>query len=194
MESLQAREALLERGDGRYVTGRAQVASAPPHSRSPGRPMPMILRPLVLGLLLALVAACSPPALLRGGSSGGDAQDEIAAMEREWMEAVQHQDSVALDRIIADDFVGSRTFAWEQQVTKESYLRSVLGSGYALRSFEFTRMDVRAYGSSATAHIVYTQNARARNQNLSGRFAMLDVWRKNRGRWQVVERHAYKLP
>lgn len=170
-----------------------------PLPRTPGfrvAPMPMILRPLVLGAVLALVAACSPASLLHGRSSGGsdaDVQEEVAAMEREWMEAVQHQDSMALDRIIADDFVGTRTFAWEQVVHKADYLRNVL-NGYTLRSFEFSRLDVRGYGESATAHIVYTQNARARNQNLSGRFAMLDVWRKHRGRWQVVERHAYKLP
>lgn len=154
--------------------------------------MPMIPRPLALGLLLALAGGCSPIPLLQRESDGA-VQEEIAALERRWMEAVQKQDSVTLDRIISDDFVGTRTFAWEQEVRKEGYIRNVLG-GYSLRSFDFSRLEVRRYGSSATAHIVYTQNARARNQNLSGRYAMLDVWRKHRGRWQVVERHAYKLP
>jgi len=55
---------------------------------------------VILGICCTALAQTSP-------STSSDAEEEVSAVQKQWLEAEQHGDASALDRILDDDFVGS---------------------------------------------------------------------------------------
>ena len=60
----------------------------------------------ILGLLVILGVCCAALAQTSTPTKG-DAEEEVARVQKLWLDAEQHGDAAALGRILDDDFVGS---------------------------------------------------------------------------------------
>src|SRR5271157_2485807 len=60
----------------------------------------------ILGVLV-IVGVCCAALAQTSAPTKGDVEEEVARVQKLWLEAEQHGDAAALDRILGDDFVGS---------------------------------------------------------------------------------------
>jgi hypothetical protein len=120
-----------------------------------------------------------------------NAEETVADLERAWVKAAMTNDLAAMQRIIADDWIG---IAYNgQRITKADVLRDV-GSGTAVaQSIELGPMTVRVYGSAAIVNVVSTEKSTWQGQDTSGRYALVDVYVLRDRQWQVVSSQATRL-
>ena len=60
----------------------------------------------ILGVLV-IVGVCCAALAQTSAPTKGDVEEEVARVQKLWLEPEQHGDAAALDRILGDDFVGS---------------------------------------------------------------------------------------
>jgi ketosteroid isomerase-like protein len=120
-----------------------------------------------------------------------NAEEAVADLERAWVKAAMTNDLAAMQRIIADDWIG---IAYNgQRITKADVLRDV-GNGTAVtKSVEMGPMTVRVYGSTVIVNVVSTEKSTWQGQDSSGRYALVDVYALRANQWQVVSSQATKL-
>jgi ketosteroid isomerase-like protein len=105
----------------------------------------------------------------------------ILESERQWAESVATGDTSAIERILADDFIGvdpkGALYSKQQMITDT---RS------APKYFVSNRLNdvkVRFYGNTAIAQGSETWEKRSGDR---GRFVWTDTWLQRNGRWQIV--------
>jgi len=105
----------------------------------------------------------------------------ILESERQWAESVATGDTSAIERIIADDFIGvdpkGRLYAKQQMIDE---------TRNAPKYFVSNRLNdvkVRFYDNTAIAQGSETWEKRSGER---GRFVWTDTWLQRNGRWQIV--------
>jgi len=105
----------------------------------------------------------------------------ILESERQWAESVATGDTSAIERILADDFIGvdpkGRLYAKQQMIDE---------TRNAPKYFVSNRLNdvkVRFYGNTAIAQGSETWEKRSGER---GRFVWTDTWLQRNGRWQIV--------
>jgi ketosteroid isomerase-like protein len=119
-------------------------------------------------------------------------RQELAALEQEWMSAMQARDRGRLDELVADGFRFTAIHLHPEPMTREQWMGAALG-GYQITTFAFEDMQVDLFGDTAVIHARYSQIASYSTVNLSNVFRLTDVWSRHTGRWQVVARHSSVL-
>lgn len=116
--------------------------------------------------------------------------EELSALYRRWMEAVQQNDMATLDEIVGQDYV--YVASGQGRKTREEWMATV--SVYEIRSFALLDLEVRTYGEgTVAATLAYIrQEALVGGQTRSGTFLITDVWVHREGRWQVVARSSIR--
>jgi ketosteroid isomerase-like protein len=105
----------------------------------------------------------------------------IVDSERQWAESVATGDTSAIERILADDFIGVDPQGHlynKQQMIDETH--------NAPKYFVSNRLNdvkVRFYGNTAVAQGSETWEKRSGER---GRFVWTDTWLRRNGRWQIV--------
>ena len=105
----------------------------------------------------------------------------ILDSERQWAESVATGDTSAIERILADDFIGvdpkGRLYAKQEMIDE---------TRDAPKYFVSNRLNdvkVRFYGNTAVAQGSETWEKRSGER---GRFVWTDTWIRCDGRWQIV--------
>jgi len=105
----------------------------------------------------------------------------ILDSERQWAESVATGDTSAIERILADDFIGvdpeGRLYIKQQMIDE---------TRNAPKYFVSNRLNdvkVRFYGNTAIAQGSETWEKRS---GARGRFVWTDTWLQRNGRWQIV--------
>jgi len=105
----------------------------------------------------------------------------ILDSERQWAESVATGDASAIERILADDFIGvdpkGRLYAKQEMIDE---------TRNAPKYFVSNRLNdvkVRFYGNTAIAQGSETWEKRSGER---GRFVWTDTWLQRNGRWQIV--------
>jgi ketosteroid isomerase-like protein len=105
----------------------------------------------------------------------------ILDSERQWAESVATGDTSAIERILADDFIGvdpkGRLYIKQQMIDE---------TRNAPKYFVSNRLNdvkVRFYGNTAIAQGSETWEKRSGER---GRFVWTDTWLRRNGRWQIV--------
>lgn len=113
---------------------------------------------------------------------GGD--DHLRRLNRAWMTAYTQGDVAALERMIADDYVG--TFPDGSVLDKRAEIEGVRSGKVRILSMEPEEMDVRRY--DRTAVITGRSHIRAsiEGQDMEGRFRFTDVWIEFPHGWRAV--------
>lgn len=143
-------------------------------------------RSLALLPALALLAGCAAS----GPTSRPNAEAELRAAERAWLDAYDDNDVEAMRRIVADEF--AIVYANAAVLDKAETI-GLLSPGTpddpATRQFT-ENTTVRLYGDVAILTGVYVNEG----PNGTNRARYTDTWLWRDGRWQVVASHLTRLP
>ena len=143
------------------------------------------MRTLSHVLARALVVACIS-SLLHGCAttqSEVDVEKYIQDGSRQWAESVVTGKTKDLERIIADDFVG--TDPQGRRYDKAKMLENTREAPKYFASNKIGLVKVRFFGSTAIAQGEETWT-RHRGDPISGRFVWTDTWMKRDGKWQII--------
>ena len=120
------------------------------------------------------------------------AEEELRALELDWMRAHQERDEQRLEELVADGFRFTAIHLHPEPMSREQWMGAALG-GYLITTFAFENMEVDVFGDTAVIHSRYSQIASYSTVNLSNVFRITDVWSRHTGSWQVVARHSSVL-
>ena len=143
-------------------------------------------RSLLMGsLLLAAVSAHAQPQ-----SQNQRVIEEIRKVDRERIQAQVNADSVALNRIYADDFIGIGPSGTLR--TKKDVLSDFTSGSLKFQSITTDDVRIRVYGNAAveTGLAMKGQDA-GKVVPEENRFTR--VWIKQGGRWRLVSNHYSNL-
>lgn len=143
----------------------------------------------ILPVCLLLAAAT---ALLGQAPSGQNSVEQtLIQMERDWSQADTQKDAAALDRILAEDWIG---IDFEGTVlTKAQALKGINSDSASLESTVLGDMKVRVYGNAAIVTGTDTEKGEYHGKDSSGKYLWTDVFVLRDGRWQAVSSQSTKL-
>ncbi len=117
-------------------------------------------------------------------------EQDLIALEQEWMDAVRRKDTAALDRIVGPEY--AYTASGQGRWSRQRWMETV--PIYDIHRFEFGEIDVRVYGDVPVVLSSYGQEASVAGERRSGDFLITDVWYQRDARWQVVARSSILMP
>jgi ketosteroid isomerase-like protein len=112
--------------------------------------------------------------------------DELVALSRELVRAVQQHDTRRLELLLADEF----TLDGAAGNLRRAELVEAAAGDYRIDDFEYEEIDVEHFGNMAVVVSRYRQTGRLGDRDASGQLRITDVWIRRDGRWQIVRRHA----
>jgi ketosteroid isomerase-like protein len=105
----------------------------------------------------------------------------IVESERQWAESVASGDTSAIERILAEDFVG--VDPKDKLYNKQQMIADTRNAPKYFVSNRLNHVKGRFYGDTAIAHGSETWERRSGER---GRFVWTDTWIRRNGRWQIV--------
>lgn len=124
-----------------------------------------------------------------GGQTLSKAEEEVRRLEREWLDAYEKRDPVAMERIVADDF--TITFPDGSVMRKPQVVEGVKRprrAGLTVR-FRTEGVESRVYGDTVILMGVVVGEYREGEKVQVDESRYTDVYHKRDGRWQVVASH-----
>jgi ketosteroid isomerase-like protein len=110
-----------------------------------------------------------------------EAERYIVESERQWAESVASGDPSAVERILADDFLGVDPKG--RLYDKAKMIADTPNAPQYFVSNHVNEVKVRFYGDTAIAH---GDESWERRTGERGRFVWTDTWIQRDGRWQIV--------
>jgi ketosteroid isomerase-like protein len=128
--------------------------------------------------------------LLLAGFAFGQ-EPEIRAAERAWSKAVVAKDTASLQKMFGDQLIYAHSTGVMD--TKSSYISKLTSGKQKYDGIDLQNTTVKMYGNTAVTH----SRVRMWGTNQDGKFddqlAMLHVWVKNGGAWQLVAHQTARL-
>ena len=135
-------------------------------------------------LVVLLVSSASAQTHKRASPGQNSAERYIRESESQWAEAIANGDVSAVQRILADDFIGvdpddghsydkAEAICWIREHHQE-YISNHL-----------EQVKIRFFGNTAVAQGSESWERRA-GEPRRGRFVWTDTWVRRNGRWQIV--------
>jgi ketosteroid isomerase-like protein len=132
-----------------------------------------------LALLLVSLATAQTPRRTASGQTS--AERYIRESEAQWAESVATGDTAAIERILADDFIGT-----DPKGTLYDKATMIADTKDAPKYFVSNHLDqvkIRFFGETAVAQ---GSESWERRTGERGRFVWTDTWVRRNGRWQIV--------
>jgi ketosteroid isomerase-like protein len=117
---------------------------------------------------------------------------EFDELEAEWARIVEARDAEAARDFLADDFVLSSTGGVGPSVPKDEWLAAL--DEIDTRSLVPRDVDARVFGDVAVVSARLRWDATLREQDLTGDYAVTDVFTRGDGRWLASWRISVRLP
>jgi ketosteroid isomerase-like protein len=117
---------------------------------------------------------------------------EFDDLEAEWAGIVERRDAAAAREFLADDFVLSSTGGVGPSVPKDDWLAAL--DEIDTRSLVPRDVDGRVFGDVAVVSARLRWDATLRDQDLTGDYAVTDVFTRGEGRWLAAWRISVRLP
>jgi ketosteroid isomerase-like protein len=135
-----------------------------------------------LVVLLLLVVPCL--------AAAQTPEQEVAVLERAWIDAAVNYDVAWFERVLADTFVNT---SFQGVVTgKAAAIADVKNkASQAMASYE--NLKVRVHGDTAIATGITLIQGTTNGKDSTGRYAWTDTWVKRGGQWQCVASHASRV-
>jgi ketosteroid isomerase-like protein len=119
------------------------------------------------------------------------AEQTLIQLENDWSQADLKRDAAALDRILAEDWIG---IDFEGAVlSKAQALKGIDSGSGSLQSTVLRDMKVRVYGDTAIITGSDTEKGEYHGKDSSGKYLWTDVFVRRHGRWQAVSSQSTKL-
>jgi ketosteroid isomerase-like protein len=142
---------------------------------------------LALAALMLSVGAWSGTAAPAQSEDAKAVQATVVQLEKDWVAAIAKKDVATLDRLLADDFVGTSPTA--HTYTKTNAIDDLKNAKYVVESMKLDEVSVNVYGSTAVAFASQEEKSHYAGTDTSGHYHFTDVWVKKGGRWQAVASH-----
>ena len=145
-------------------------------------PRPTITIP-ALGLLLGSMITMAATPLSEPANSTARSSDEayIVQCERDWAASVATGDATAVERCLADDFLGVDPDG--KMYDKKTMVADTRNGPKYFASNHLDAVKVRFFGETAVAQ---GHESWQRHKGEKGRFVWTDTWLKRNGKWQIV--------
>ena|SRR5215813_3590316 len=140
-------------------------------NRRPDRMLPRTLA------ILAILCLCH----CSGQKDQKETQRYILESERQWAESLATGDTSAIERILADDFIGVDPKA--RLYTKQQMIDETRNAPKYFVSNRLNDVKVRFYGNTTIAQGSETWE---KHSGERGRFVWTDTWIRRNGRWQIA--------
>jgi len=126
-------------------------------------------------------------------TQNGKAGTEQALMqlERDWTAAALNKDAAALDKILADDWVGQNPAG---TATKTEALADLRSGDNKIESETMGDMKVRVFGDTAVVTGSDDEKSSYKGKDTSGHYTWTDVFVKRHGRWQAAASQGTVVP
>jgi len=144
-------------------------------------------KPILLAAVLSL-SACS---LLSRNHGTGSNSGDIVKLEHSWNNAIRTRDSVALDRLLASDFILAADGKTHGAVRRSTWLSATMRP-VAFDTLGSDNINVTMHGDSATATLRTFWRAKIAGEHVSAASRVSDLWVRRNGRWQVKSRRVIK--
>jgi len=115
---------------------------------------------------------------------------EFSELEKQWMAALQNNDRFALDHLLTEDFEILTPLAGNA-IDRDEFIRAVTGS-LKLQSYRISQMTVHDFGDTAVVNFLINAKGQFRGRDASGRYFVVDVWRKSGNSWETAVRYLSK--
>jgi ketosteroid isomerase-like protein len=116
---------------------------------------------------------------------------ELITLEKDWNDSWVKRDPAFLDRILADDYIGTRSdgsvFSKAQEIADMKNNESVVAY---ITSDDFK---VQVYGDVAVVTFRFATKEQNKGKDISGQYRTTDTWIKRAGRWQCVASHGSEI-
>ena len=120
-------------------------------------------------------------------TQAGSVEQEIIKLEDEWGDALIKHDPAPIEKMIADDFIG--TTPGGAVYTKAQLLESVKSNKEDIISMVDDEVKVHVYGNAAVINARITSKVRVEGKETSYLSRYTDTWIKQDGRWKCVAGH-----
>ena len=149
----------------------------------------MVWRVIILVTLVA--ASCVVSGARQAGQAKlTGAEEEVRKVERQWLDAYEQRDPVAMDRIVADDF--TITFPGGGMQTKPqlmAMIKSPRRPGRPQKKFYTDGVQSRAYGDTVILVGRVTTEYEREGKTVKEQSRYTDTYVRTGGRWRVVASH-----
>jgi ketosteroid isomerase-like protein len=117
--------------------------------------------------------------------------DELKQIEDEWAAAVAGCDTAAAEEILDEDFVLTSEGGVSDFMPRERWLGAL--PQIETRTLTCTIGDAREFGDIAVVRARLRWEARMGDRDLTGDYAVADVFRRSGGRWRAAWRISVRL-
>jgi ketosteroid isomerase-like protein len=118
-------------------------------------------------------------------------EQTLIQIEHEWSQADIQRDAAALNRILAEDWMG---IDFEGTVlNKAQALKGISSNSGSLESTVLRDMKVRVYGNTAVVTGTDTEKGEYHGKDSSGKYLWTDVFVRRNDRWQAVSSQSTKM-
>ena len=118
-------------------------------------------------------------------------EQTLQALEREWANAVIHQDTNVINRLQDDEF--EFTDPGGQIWTKARALDFIKAGRLQIDSFEMSEFRIRIYGDTAVVNFRVRWIGKADGNDVSGPQRMTDVFVRHNGVWRCLASQATRI-
>ena len=114
--------------------------------------------------------------------------DLFTRLERDWMRAVQEKDTMALDTMLAPEFVLRTSENPDNPQLRADWIQHAL-SDRGVHSSGQRGIAIRAFMGVAVVSFVLTEHATVDGKNRSDDYFVVDLWEARHDKWQVCARY-----
>lgn len=128
----------------------------------------------------------------------GKVERELMQLERDWSAAYIKHDTAAIDRILADDYVGTdgrgvMTDKAQEIVDARGPKQGDPEPDFLILEDTVTDMRVRRYGTVGVVTGRSIEKVKVRGNETTIQYRRTTVWVKRQGRWQCVSFHGSRI-
>lgn len=142
-------------------------------------------RAIVSLLVCLLLGQAAGAADSKSPAQATDPKQEVITFEKAWWEAFKVRDKAALERILADEFLGFDNDAGNPE-TKRQWIDGAMDKNFRVDSYSIERIDVVVVADTAVAAVHYSAHYTVKGKASSDRAIDLDTLVRRNGRWQAV--------
>lgn len=143
--------------------------------------------------MIALLLLCSHGARLAAqGAAKGTPEDSVRAIEIARGQALLQADTIALSRMVAEEFVEISRLGTRR--TRTDNIRDVASGQLKLTSVRYDSLTVRIYGDVAVLQGIADNTGTFRGYPFSGWIRYTRVFVRRDGRWQAVAMQQTSMP
>jgi ketosteroid isomerase-like protein len=113
---------------------------------------------------------------------------QLDQFEHEWAAAIVAKNTGTIDRLLADDFVGTTD---DQKYSKSDAIEDVKNGTHEV--LNLSDVDVHVFGDAALVTMIQEEKSRHGSSDFSGKYRFTDFWVKRNGEWRAVGSHGSRV-